>query len=217
MTTCGLAQSAAGGVRCTRVQDTRVAGGASDGLRRSSAAQAEADGVNVLVSVQSRAMPWVEPPQPRVVHVRITELGKARACRPGALTLMHLQQALRDARVNVCSDDALDLGALARVRVFFVTITIIWWNAPGVTRGGGRQVPHGQLRAREHVLPEEMTFRKGLIKLGEKLKSSGSGESEGKARQSFVRACVILRHDRFTRGPHSRAEMVHHGGHKGAR
>ena len=80
-------------------------------------------------------MTWVEPPQPRVVHVRITELGKARACSPGALSLMHLQQALTDARVNVRSDDALNLGALARVRVFFVTITVVWCNAPGRDEG----------------------------------------------------------------------------------
>ena len=177
MTTCGLA----------RVQDARVAGGASDRLRRPGAAQAKADRVNILVSIQGRAMTWVEPPQPRVVHVRVTELSKARACSPGSLPLMHLQQALTDARVNVRSDDALNLGALARVRVFFVTITIVRCNAPGVTSGRGRQIPHGWLGAREHVLPKKMAFRKGLIKLGKELKSSGSGESEGKAGHSFVR------------------------------
>ena len=145
----------------TRVQNARVAGGASHRLRRPSAAQAKANRKNILISVQSRAVTRIEPPQPRVIHVRVTELGKARACSPETLSFMHLQQSLADARVDVRGDDALNLGAIARVRVFFVTVTIIWCDAPGVTRGGGRQVPHGWLRAREHVLPEEMTFRQG--------------------------------------------------------
>ena len=130
---------------------------------------------------------------------------------------MHSQQSLADARVNVRGDDALNLGALARVRVFFVTVTVVWCDAPGVTRGGRRLVPHDWLRAREHVLPEKMAFRKGLIKLGEELKRSGSGESEGEAGQGFVRTCVILRHDRFARGPHCHTEMVYHGGHEWTR
>ena len=66
-------------------------------------------------------------------------------------------------------------------------------------------------------LPKEMTFRQGLIKLGKELKRSSSRESEGEARQGFVRASVKLRHDHFTRGSHCHAEMVHHGGHKWSR
>ena len=129
MTACGLAQSTAGGVRCARVQDARVASGASDRLRRPGAAQAKANRVNILVSIQGRAMAWVEAPQPRVVHVRVTELSKARTCSPGTLPLMHLQQALTDARINVRSDDALDLGSLALVRVFFITIIVVRCDA----------------------------------------------------------------------------------------
>ena len=48
-----------------------------------------------------------------MIHVRVTELSKARVRGPGTLTLMHLQQALADARVNVRGNDALNLGALA--------------------------------------------------------------------------------------------------------
>ena len=46
----------------------------------------------------------------------------------------HLQQALTNARVNVRGDDTLNLGALARVRVFFVSIAVIRRDAPGVAR-----------------------------------------------------------------------------------
>ena len=60
VTTRGLAQSAAGGVRRARVQNARVAGGAGDGFRGPSTAQAEADRVNVLISIQGRAMAGVE-------------------------------------------------------------------------------------------------------------------------------------------------------------
>ena len=86
-------------------------------------------------------MARVEPPQPRVVHSGVTKLSEARACGSGSLTLMHLQQALTNARVNVRSDDALNLGALARVRVFIITIAIIRRDAPGVTRSRGRAGP----------------------------------------------------------------------------
>ena len=57
-----LPKSAAGGVRCTRVQDARVAGGASDGFNGTRAAQTKADRVNVLVSFQNRAVARIEPP-----------------------------------------------------------------------------------------------------------------------------------------------------------
>ena len=57
-----LPKSAAGGVRCTRVQDARVAGGASDGLHGTRAAQTKADRVDVLVSFQSHAVARIEPP-----------------------------------------------------------------------------------------------------------------------------------------------------------
>ena len=145
MTTRGLAQGAAGGMCRTRVQNTRVAGGAGDGFRRASTAQAKADRVNVLVSIQSRAMARIEPPQPCVVHVGVAKLSKTRACGPGSLALMHLQQALANAKVNVRGDDALNLDALARVRVFVITIAVVRRDAPGVTRGW--------VGAREYVLP----------------------------------------------------------------
>ena len=98
-------------------------------------------------------MAWVEPPQPRVIHIGVAKLTEARACGPGSLTLMQLQQALTNARVNVRGDGALNLGALAHVRVFFVSIVVVTRDAPGVARGRGRLVPYGWLRAREHVLP----------------------------------------------------------------
>ena len=102
---------------------------------------------------------------------------------------MHLQQGLADARVNVRGNDALNLGALASA------IAVIWRDAPGVTRNGARLVLHGWLRAREHVLPQKVTFRIGLIKLVEELKGCGGGECGSKAGQGFIRACIILSHD----------------------
>ena len=56
VTTSGLAQSTAGGVRCPRVQDARVAGGTGDGLSGRGAAQAKADRVDILVGLQGRAV-----------------------------------------------------------------------------------------------------------------------------------------------------------------
>ena len=153
MTACGLAQSAAGGMGGARVKDARVAGGAGDWFCGASTAQTKADRVDVLVSIQGRAMTRIEPPQPRVVHVGVAKLSETRACGPGSLTLMHLQQALANTRVNVRGDNALNLGALTRVRVFIVTIAVVRRDAPGVTRGRGGLVPHGWLGAREHVLP----------------------------------------------------------------
>ena len=57
-----LPKSAAGGVRCTRVQDARVAGGASDGFNGTRAAQTKADRVNVLVNFQNQTVARIEPP-----------------------------------------------------------------------------------------------------------------------------------------------------------
>ena len=98
-------------------------------------------------------MARIEPPQPRVIHGGVAKLSETHAkSGPGTFIFMHLQQTLADSRVNVRSDDALNLGALARVRVFIVTITIVRRDAPGVARSRGRLVAHGRLRAREHVL-----------------------------------------------------------------
>ena len=83
-------------------------------------------------------MTRIEPPRPRVIHSGVTKLSETRASSPGTLTLMHLQQALANARINVRGDDALNLGALARVRVFVVAIAVIRRDAPGVTRGRAR-------------------------------------------------------------------------------
>ena len=56
VTARSLAQGAAGGMRGARVQDARVAGGAGDWFCGSSTAQTEADRVDVLVSIQGRAV-----------------------------------------------------------------------------------------------------------------------------------------------------------------
>ena len=186
VSTRGLTQGAAGGVRRARVQDAGVAGGAGDGFRGPCTAQTKADRVNVLVSIQGRAMARIEPPQPRVIHVGVAKFCETRACGPGSLALMHLQQALANARVNVRSDDTLDLGAFARVRVFIVAVAVVRRDAPSVTRSRGWLVPHGWLGAREHVLPREVAFRVGLIKLGKEVEGGGGGECGGKTGQGFV-------------------------------
>ena len=65
---CGLPKGAARGVRCTRIQNARVTGGASDGFHGASATQAKTDRINVLVGFQNQTVTRVEPPQPGVVY-----------------------------------------------------------------------------------------------------------------------------------------------------
>ena len=52
----------------------------------------------------------VVPPQPSVVNLSGAELDKPRV----ALALVHLEQALLDARVDIGGDDAVHFHALAR-------------------------------------------------------------------------------------------------------
>ena len=87
---CGLSKGAAGGMRCARIQNARVTGGASDGFHRASATQPKANRVNVLVGFQSQTVTRVEPPQPGVVHRGVAKLRKARASNPRPLIFMHL-------------------------------------------------------------------------------------------------------------------------------
>ena len=161
-----LPKGAAGGVRCTRVQNARVAGGASGGFHRTSTTQAKTDRVSVLAGFQNRAVARVEPPKPRVVYRGIAKLCKTHASSLRAFTLVHLQQTLTDSRVNARSDDALDLGSLPRVRVLIIAITVIRRDAASMARSRGRLILHGWLGPREHVLPGEMSLRVGLVELG---------------------------------------------------
>ena len=162
-------------------------------------------------------MARVEPPQPRMIHRGIAKLSEAHASGPGAFTLMHLQQALTDSRIDVRSDDALNLGASARVRVLIIAIAVVRRDAPGMARGRGWLITHGRLRARKHVLPREVTLGVGLVKLGQEIESSGSGKSGGKTRQGFVCPSIVLGHDRLTRSPNGCAEVIHHSDHEGTR
>ena len=43
---------------------------------------------------------WVESPQSSVVHVGVSKLDEPRSCCPGALALVHLQEALTDLGVK---------------------------------------------------------------------------------------------------------------------
>ena len=64
------------------VQDASATGGASDRLSGPGTTQPEPDRVSILVGLQGRAVTRVEPPQPRVVNVRVTELSEAGARGP---------------------------------------------------------------------------------------------------------------------------------------
>ena len=81
----GLAQGTASGARGAQVRESRLTSSTGHRFRGARAAQC-------------RAMKQVEPPQPGVVHVQITELSDPRVCRPGAPALVHLQQTLSNRR-----------------------------------------------------------------------------------------------------------------------
>ena len=131
---CGLPKGAAGGVRCARIQNARVAGGASDGFHGATATQTKTNRINVLIGFQNQAVTRVEPPQPSVVYRGVAKLRKTRASSPRPFIFMHLQQTLADSGVKARSDDALDLGSLPRVRVLIVTITVIRRDATSMAR-----------------------------------------------------------------------------------
>ena len=67
-----LPKGAAGGVRCTRVQNARVAGGASDGFHRTGTTQAKTDRVSVLAGFQNRGRQALQDAceQPKSLHSR---------------------------------------------------------------------------------------------------------------------------------------------------
>ena len=84
---CGLPKGAGRGVRCTRIQNARVAGGASDGFHGASATQAKTDRIDVLVGFQNQTVARVEPPQPGVVYRGVAKLCKTHASSPKTLSL----------------------------------------------------------------------------------------------------------------------------------
>ena len=58
---------------------------------RPSAAEAQADRVDVLLGLHHDAVMWVQTPHPRVVH-SVPKFLQSHASPPGALLLMHLEQ-----------------------------------------------------------------------------------------------------------------------------
>ena len=97
--TGGLAQGTASGVGSARVQQARLAGNTRYGFAGAHPAQPRADWVNTLFTLLG-AVVRVEPPQPSVVNLSGAELEKPRVGRPRALAVVHLEQALLDARVD---------------------------------------------------------------------------------------------------------------------
>ena len=54
-------------------------------------------------------------PQPSVVHVGVSKLGEPRSCCPGAIAVVHLQEAFTDPGVGASGDGALDLRVVGQV------------------------------------------------------------------------------------------------------
>ena len=57
----------------------------------------------------------VESPQSNVVHFGVSKLGEPRSCCPGALALVHVQEAVTDPGVSASGGDALDLRVVGHV------------------------------------------------------------------------------------------------------
>ena len=72
-----------------------------------------------------------------MIDLRVAEFSEPGATVPGALILVHLEQPLLNARVNVAGDEALNLHALAGKRVLVVATTIVRSDAVGVPQGRG--------------------------------------------------------------------------------
>ena len=107
----------------------------------------------------------LKPSQPGVVHLSGVELDMPRVGLQRALTLVHLEQTLLNARVNAGGDEALNLHALARKGVLVVTVTVIRGDTPGVSQGTGGQVARAVFGSREHVAPQEFSFGHGLVRV----------------------------------------------------
>ena len=107
---------------------------------------------------------------------------------PGALILVHLKQHPMDTRVRAGGDESLDLHALAR-QVTFVSITIVRSDAASVPERWRGQVLHGVLGPTEYVVPEELPFGQGFIKLTQQeMRCVRRSVETRRARASSVRA-----------------------------
>ena len=84
-----------GVVRGARVQDASLAGSTGHGFHRAGTGQPKTHWPERAEEGRAEQEGPVSP-QPRVVHVGVSKLSEPRSCRPGALALVHLQEALTD-------------------------------------------------------------------------------------------------------------------------
>ena len=161
-----LPKGAAGGVRCTRIQDARVAGGASDGLHGASATQAKTDRIDMYSSA-SRIKPW----RGLSLHSQVwsTEESPSSARRMRAAQDPSLSCICsRPSRIPESRHAVITPWILVRLRVCGCSSSPSPSSGvmPRAWRGaGGRLILHGWLRPREHILPRKMAFRVGLVEL----------------------------------------------------
>ena len=122
-----------------------------------------------------------------MINLSVTKFQQSRVSSPGALSLVHLKQPLMDTRLHAPGDESLDLHAFARLGVLVVSIAIVQSDAASVPEIWRGQVLHGVLGPREYVVPEELPFSQGFIKLTQQ-----------------ERARVILGHHGLARGAQSK-------------
>ena len=121
VTARSFAHRAAGRVGRARVQGSGLAGSTRHGFARPSAAQAQADRVDVLLRFHHGTVMRVEAPRPRVIDLGVPKFLQPPASPPGALLLMHLEQAQMHARVHSIGDEVLDLQAFLGQGVLVVS------------------------------------------------------------------------------------------------
>ena len=139
----GLAYRATGCVCRACVERPVLAGRARHGFAWPSAAQAQADRVNVLCGLHHGAVMRVQVPHPRVIDLGVPKFLQSRTSPPGALLLVHLEQAWLHARVDASGDEGLDLQPFPDQGVLVVPVTIVWSDASRVSKRGSGLILHG--------------------------------------------------------------------------
>ena len=148
---------ATGCVGRASVEGAVLAGSTRQGFARPSAAEAQADRVDVLLGMRAH---------PRVINLGISQVPAVAREPPRALLLVHSKQASLDARVHASGYEGLDLQPFPGQEVLVVPITIVRSGASRMSRRGSGLILHGVLGPREDVAPRSARASSALSRRG---------------------------------------------------
>ena len=177
-----------------------LAGCTGHGFTEPSAAEAQTDRVDGSITAP-----------PRMVDLSVTHVPAVAREPPGAVLLMHLEQAWMHSRIHASGDEGLDrFGARG------CSSSPSPPSGSSVPKGRVGLILRGLFNSRKDVAPGKFTLSQGFAQLSQKKLSRVGRERRDEACEGSISAHNVFCHDELVRDAKGVAEVVNHDGHQGA-